>query len=88
MAHLTVAGHLLALVNQNVELFLVVQRLRLAPDDGKGGGDVGPPRREGELHLVAVDGVPQQLSIYTRHTTLNVELAHKSEYHMVSNAIV
>ena len=83
VAHLTVVGHLLALVNLHVELFWVVQRLRLAPDDGEGGGDVGRPRGVGELHLVAVHGVFHQMGIHTRHPTLNVELAHKSEYHMV-----
>ena len=84
VAHLTVVGHLLALVNQHMELFWVVQRLRLAPDDGQGGGDVGRPRRVSELHLVAVDGVTQQLSIHTGHPTLYVELADKPEHQIVN----
>ena len=90
VAPLTVVGHLLALVKQHMELFWVVQRLRLVPDDGEGGGGVGRPRGVGELHLVAVDGhgVLHQLGIHTCHPTLNVELAHKSEYHMVIITVV
>ena len=61
-----------------MDVVRVVQRLRLAPDDGEGGCDVGRPRRVRELHLVAVDGVAQQLRIHTRHPALDVELAHKS----------
>ena len=78
--HPAVIGHLLAPVDQHVNVVRIVQRLRLAPDDGKGGGDVGCPRRVGELHLVAVDGVTQQLSIHTGHPALNVELADKPEH--------
>ena len=66
----------------------VVQGLALAPDDSEGGRHIGGPGGVGELHLVAVDGVAQQLGIHTCHTTLNVELAHKSEHHMVRNAAV
>ena len=86
VAPLTVVGHLLALVKQHVELFWVVQRLRLVPDDGEGGGGVGRPRGVGELHLVAVDGVAQQLSIDTGHPALDVELADKPEHQMVMAA--
>ena len=82
------ACHLLALVDHHMKVFWVVQRLRPVPDDGKGGGHVGRPRRVGELHLVAVEGVLQTLGIHTRHPTLNVELAHKSECHMVSYDVV
>ena len=72
-----VGGHLLAPVDQHVNVVRIVQRLRLAPDDGEGGSDVGRPRRVGELHLVAVDGVAQQLGIHARHPALDVELADK-----------
>ena len=58
---------------------MVVQGLALAPDDGEGGGDVGGPRGVGELHLVTVDGVTQQLGIHTRHSALYVELAHEPD---------
>ena len=50
VAPLTVVGHLLALVKQHMELFRVVQRPPLVPDDGEGGGGVGRPRGVGELH--------------------------------------
>ena len=82
--HPAVIGHLLAPVDQHVNVVRIVQRLRLAPDDGEGGGDVGRPRRVGELHLVAVDGVTQQLSIHTGHPTLYVELADKPEHQIVN----
>ena len=42
-APLTVLGHLLALVDQHTDVLWVVKGLRLAPDDGKGGRDVGHP---------------------------------------------
>ena len=71
-----------------MDVLRVVQGLRLAPDDGDGGGDVGRPRRVAELHLVAVDGVVNQLGIHTCHPTLNVELANKPEYQMVRSASV
>ena len=82
-AHPAVVGHLLAPVDQHVDVVRIVQRLRLAPDDCEGGRDVGRPGRVGELHLVAVDGVAQQLSIHARHPTLNVELADKPERQIV-----
>jgi len=37
------------------------------------------PRRVGELHLVAVDDVAEQLSVDTCHPTLDVELTHEPE---------
>ena len=43
--HPAVVGHLLAPVDQHVNVVWIVQRLRLAPDDGEGGGDVWRPRR-------------------------------------------
>ena len=75
--HSTVVGHLLAPVDKHVDVVRVVQGLALAPDDREGGGDVGGPGGVGELHLVTVDGVTQQLGIHTRHSPLDVELAHK-----------
>ena len=75
----TVVCHLLAPVDQHVDVVRVVQGLPLAPDDGKGGGDVGRPGGVGELHLVAVDGVGQELGVHTRHPTLDVELTHKPD---------
>ena len=70
-----VAGHLLAPVDQHVDVVRVVQRLALAPDDSEGGGDVGGPGGVGELHLVTVDGVAQQLGVDAGHPALDVELA-------------
>ena len=70
-----VGGHLLAPVDQHVDVVRVVQRLALAPDNGEGGGDVGRPGGVGELHLVTVDGVTQQLGVHTGHPALDVELA-------------
>ena len=37
----TIVGHLLATVDQDVDVVRVVQRLGLAPDDSKGCCDVG-----------------------------------------------
>ena len=82
-AHPTVVRHLLAAVDQHMDVIRVVKGLGLAPDDGEGGGDVGRPRGVRELHLVAVDGVAQQLSIHACHPTLNVELADKPERQIV-----
>ena len=62
-----------------MDVVRVVQGLPLAPDDGKGGGDVGRPGGVGELHLVAVDGVAQQLGVHAGHPALDVELTHKPE---------
>ena len=78
-AHPTVVRHLLAAVDQHMDVIRVVKGLGLAPDDGEGGGDVGRPRGVRELHLVAVDGVAQQLGIHARHPALDVELADKPE---------
>ena len=75
--HPAVVGHLLAPVDQHVDVVRVVQRLALAPDHGEGGGHVGRPRGVGELHLVAVDRVGEQLGIDTRHPSLDVELTHE-----------
>ena len=82
-AHPAVVGHLLAPVDQHVDVVRVVKGLRLAPDDGKGGGDVGRPRGVRELHLVAVDGVAQQLGIHARHPALDVELTDKPRYQII-----
>ena len=82
-AHPTVVRHLLAAVDQHMDVIRVVKGLGLAPDDGEGGGDVGRPRGVRELHLVAVDGVAQQLGIHARHPALDVELADKPEYWMI-----
>ena len=78
-AHAAVVGHLLAPVDQHVDVVRVVQGLALAPDHGKRGRHVGRPRRVGELHLVTVDCVAKQLSVDTRHPTLDVELANEPE---------
>ena len=74
-----VAGHLLAPVDQHVDVVGVVQGLALAPDDSEGGRHIGGPGGVGELHLVTVDCVTEKLSVDTGHTTLNVELANKPE---------
>ena len=58
-----------------MDVVRVVQGLALAPDHGEGGGDVGRPGGVGELHLVAVDGVAQQLGVDAGHAALDVELA-------------
>ena len=58
-----------------MDVVRVVQGLALAPDHGEGGGDVGRPGGVGELHLVAVDGVAQQLGVHAGHPALDVELA-------------
>ena len=58
-----------------MDVVRVVQGLALAPDHSEGGGDVGRPRGVGELHLVTVDGVAQQLGVHARHPALDVELA-------------
>ena len=78
-AHPAVVCHFLAPVDQDVDVVRVVQRLALAPDHGKRGGHVGRPRGLGELHLVAVDRVGEQLGVDTRHPSLDVELTHKPE---------
>ena len=70
-----VVGHLLAPVDQHVDVVRVVQGFALAPDHGEGGGDVGGPGGVGELHLVTVDGVAQQLGVHAGHPALDVELA-------------
>ena len=82
-AHPTVVRHLLAAVDQHMDVIRVVKGLGLAPDDGEGGGDVGRPRCVRELHLVAVDGVAQQLGIHACHPALDVELADKPEYQII-----
>ena len=63
-----------------MDVVWVVQGLALAPDHREGGGHVGGPRGVGELHLVTVDGVAQQLGVDAGHPALDVELAHKPEY--------
>lgn len=59
----------------------IVQRLGAAPDDGEGGRDVGHARRVRELHVLAVDGVAEQVGLDVRHPALHVELAHKVLLH-------
>ena len=86
-AHPAVVGHLLAPVDQHVDVVRVVQGLALAPDHGEGGRHVGRPAGVRELHLVAVDGVAQQLSVHTCHTALDVELTNKPRktmYHHIA----
>ena len=77
--HPTVVGHLLAPVDQHVNVVGVVQGLTLTPDHSKGGGHVGRPRGVGELHLVAVDRVGEQLGVNTSHPSLDVKLTHEPE---------
>ena len=74
-AHAAVVRHLLAAVDQHVDVVRVVQRLALAPDHREGRRHVGGAAGVGELHLVAVDRVREQLSVDARHPTLDVELA-------------
>ncbi len=45
---------------------------------GKGGSDVGCPRRVGKIHLITIDGVWEQLSIHGGDASLNVELADEA----------
>ena len=78
-AHPAVVGHLLAPVDQHVNVVGVVQGLALAPDHGEGGGHVGRPRGVGELHLVTVDRVGEQLGVNTGHPSLDVKLTHEPE---------
>ena len=47
-----VGGHLLALVDQDVDVLRVVQRLHPLPDHGEGGGDIGLHPRELEGSLI------------------------------------
>ena len=77
--HPAVGGHLLAPVDQDVDVVGVVQGLALTPDHGEGRGHVGRPRGVGELHLVAVDRVGKQLGVDARHPSLDVELTHEPE---------
>ena len=74
-AHAAVVRHLLAAVDQHVDVVRVVQRLALAPDHREGRRHVGGAAGVGELHLVAVDRVREQLGVDARHPTLDVELA-------------
>lgn len=53
----------------------IVERFGSAPDDGERGRDVGRSRRVGELHVVAVDDVAEELGADVSHPALNVELA-------------
>merc|ERR1719474_2635158 len=76
-AHATTVSHLIALVDQHVDVVGVVQGLALAPDHGKGGRHVGSPGGVGELHFVTKDCVAQKLSIDTGHTTFNVKLTNE-----------
>ena len=62
-----------------MDVVRVVQGLALAPDHGKGRGHVGRPRGVGELHLVAVDCVGEQLGVDARNPSLDVELTHEPE---------
>ena len=78
-AHSAVVGHLLASVDQHVDVVRVVQGLALAPDHREGRGHVGGSRGVGELHLVAVDRVGEQLGVDTRHPALDVKLTHEPE---------
>ena len=78
-AHSAVVGHLLASVDQHVDVVRVVQGLALAPDHREGRGHVGGSRGVGELHLVAVDRVREQLGVDTRHPALDVKLTHEPE---------
>ena len=86
--HPAVGGHLLAPVDQDVDVVGVVQGLALTPDHREGGGHVGGAGGVGELHLVAVDGVGQQLGVHTRHPTLDVELTHKPDTRVKLNSFV
>ena len=74
-AHAAVVRHLLAAVDQHVDVVRVVQRLALAPDHREGRRHVGGATGVGELHLVAVDRVREQLRVDAGHPTLDVELA-------------
>jgi len=60
-----------------MDVIRVVQRLGLSPDHGECCGDVWCPGSVGELHLITIDGVTEQLSIHRCHTTLDVELTDK-----------
>ena len=77
--HPAVGGHLLAPVDQDVDVVGVVQGLALTPDHREGGGHVGGAGGVGELHLVAVDRVGEQLGVDARNPSLDVELTHEPE---------
>ena len=62
-----------------MDIVRVVKGLRLVPDDGERGSGRRRLWIVRELHLVAVDGVVQQLCIHARHIALDVELADKPE---------
>lgn len=62
-----VVGHLLAAVDEDVDVIGIIQWLRSAPDDGKHGRLVGRRRQVSELHVVTVDGVTQKVRFHVRH---------------------
>lgn len=76
-AKTAIVGHLLAAVDEDVDVIGIVERFGPAPNDGESGRDVGGPRRIRKLHVVTVDCVAQKLSTDVRHTALDIELAHK-----------
>ena len=77
--HPAVTSHLLTSVDQHVDVVRVVQGLALTPDHCEGRGHVGRPRGVGELHLVAVDCVGEQLGVDARNPSLDVELTNEPE---------
>ena len=66
-AEAAVVGHLLAAVDEDVDVVGIIQRLGAAPNDGEHGRLIGRRRQVGELHVVAVDRVAQQIGLHVRY---------------------
>ena len=76
-----IVGHFAAPVDEDVDVVGIVERFGSAPDDGERGGDVGRSGRVGELHVVAVDDVAEQLGANVRHPPFHIELADEIRLH-------
>lgn len=61
-----------------VNIIRIIQWFRSAPNHGKCCRQIRCFRCVDKFHAVTVDGVAEQLCIHTRHTSLNIELAHES----------
>lgn len=64
-----------------MQIIRIIQRLRTTPNNSKSGCYIRCSRSVGEFHVIAVDGVSKEGSIYTCDAALYIELAHKSALH-------
>lgn len=77
-AHAAIIGHVTTSIDHHVNIVRIVQWLWTAPYNGEWYSDILRSWGVREFSVITINRVRQKSGIYTSHSSLNVELTHKS----------